>query len=207
MIGGVSFQPGQSGAMGTQDKPKSSANTGVQEAIKVLSLRLPKVVGARAMAPQALLESPGSGGGRVDSVVSQVMGRMFPTGAPAPSAPMMPSAAPEASSPAITGSVTPNTPLASMVPQEAFAPSVARAPRISPINEPGVPGAPGEVPRTAPAPQQIDYMQPARPSDGTKTEVTMPSDGAGNPMDDFLEFLRRNALVQEPAPPQDTPSI
>jgi len=195
MIGGVSFQPGQSGSMDAQNKPKSSANTGVQEAIKVLSLRLPKVVGARAMAPQALLESPGSGGGRVDSVVSQVMGRMFPTGAPAPSAPMVPSAAPESgpAAPSITGSVTPTTPLASMVPQEAFAPSVARAPRVSPIQD-------------APPPQRIDYTQPGRPSDGTKTEVTMPSDGAGNPMDDFLEFLRRNQGAKEsPGGREDAP--
>src|SRR3990167_1200363 len=103
MIGGVSFQPGQSGSRGTQSRP-SSANTGIQEAIKLLSLRLPRVVGARAMAPQALLESAGSGGNpRVDSVVSQVMRRMFPTGGdpgaggtPAPMVPPTPPVVPPA---------------------------------------------------------------------------------------------------------------
>ena len=76
---GVNFQPG-GGSGGEQPKPQSN---GVQEAIKVLSLRLPKVVGAQGISPQGLLESPGSGGNpRVDSVVNSILSKMFPTGQP-----------------------------------------------------------------------------------------------------------------------------
>jgi hypothetical protein len=184
MIGGVSFEPGQPGSQNTQ---KPAGNTGVQEAIKVLSLRLPKVVGARAMAPQALLDSPGSGGNpRVDSVVAQIMGRMFPTGAPSPS--------PAPNGPTVTGSaLSGTTPLSSMMPPAAFAPSMSSAPRVSPSEEG----------------QRIDYVDPPRPMPPeTKTDVTpAPAGGAGDPMQDFLEFLRRNQLSQEPPAPQDAPSI
>ena len=77
MIGGVSFQPSDPNATGAQKSPQQS----LQEAIQVLSLRLPKTVGARAVAPGELLNAQGSGGNpRVDSVVNQVMSRMFPTG-------------------------------------------------------------------------------------------------------------------------------
>lgn len=76
MISGVNFQPGGQQGDPSQSRPSS----GVQEAIKVLSLRLPKVVGAQGMSPQALLTAQGSGGSRVDSVVNQVLARILPTG-------------------------------------------------------------------------------------------------------------------------------
>lgn len=75
---GVNFQPG-GGSGGSGNRPQGGNNS-VQEAIKVLSLRLPRVVGAQAVSPQALLSSPGSGGNpRVDSVVNQVWQRLFPS--------------------------------------------------------------------------------------------------------------------------------
>ncbi len=79
MTPGVSFQPGSPDQ--TQNGgPKTNPSGSVQEAIKVLSLRLPKVVGAQALAPQALLGSAGSGGNpRVDSVVTGILRKMFPT--------------------------------------------------------------------------------------------------------------------------------
>ena len=88
MISGVNFQPGGQPGDPSQSRPSSV----VQEAIKVLSLRLPKVVGAQAAAPQALLSGSGSGGSRVDSVVNQVLSRIMPTGQPAqpPTATMPP---------------------------------------------------------------------------------------------------------------------
>ena len=58
MAYGVSFQPGadqQAGTMGRRTPP-------VQQAIKLLSLRLPSVIGAKALAPQALLQGQGSAG-------------------------------------------------------------------------------------------------------------------------------------------------
>lgn len=51
---GVSFQPG---AMNGQQ-----SNTPVQKAVQLLSLRLPSVIGAQGIAPQALLQSPGGAG-------------------------------------------------------------------------------------------------------------------------------------------------
>lgn len=90
--GGVSFQPGSqddqkrinpNAPQGTQD--------GVQEAIKVLSLRLPKVVGANAPVPTQLLSAEGAQGNRrVDSMVAQIMQKYFPTDAP--ESPMAPGA-------------------------------------------------------------------------------------------------------------------
>lgn len=87
MITGVNFQPGQNDQ--TPGAKKRPGDPGVQEAIKVLSLRLPRVVGAQAISP--LLNAAGSGGNpRVDSVVNQVMSRMFPQGQPPPGgAPMI----------------------------------------------------------------------------------------------------------------------
>lgn len=86
---GINFQPGMSGYSGSGSRSGNggNSNAGVQEAIKVLSLRLPKVVGAQGIAPQALLSSQGSGGSRVDSVVNTVLGRMFPSGQQEASAP------------------------------------------------------------------------------------------------------------------------
>jgi hypothetical protein len=94
MTSGVSFQPGGDYGNGQQQRG-SSPTQNVQEAIKVLSLRLPKVVGARSAAPQALLSAQGSGGNpRIDSVVNQVLSRMFgaqdPGAGQMPSAPMVP---------------------------------------------------------------------------------------------------------------------
>lgn len=90
MIPGVTFQPG---AMGGEQPNGQRRDQGVQEAIKVLSLRLPKVVGAQALAPQPLLTSPGSDGNpRVDSIIENILKRMFPTAANASApAPMIPS--------------------------------------------------------------------------------------------------------------------
>lgn len=96
---GVNFQPGAQDQM-SGGRP-SNPNQGVQEAIKVLSLRLPKTVGAQAVAPQGLLQSLGGAGTRVDSVVNQVLSKMFPgTASPSsemPSFGMAPTSTPEPS--------------------------------------------------------------------------------------------------------------
>lgn len=61
---GTSFQPGvDSGASGPNgERQHGPRATPIQSAIKLLSLRLPSVVGAQAISPQALLQSPGSAG-------------------------------------------------------------------------------------------------------------------------------------------------
>ena len=55
---GVSFQPG-----GEDSGPNGQRRSApVQEAVRMLSLRLPTVKGARGISPQALLQSPGGAG-------------------------------------------------------------------------------------------------------------------------------------------------
>lgn len=82
---GVNFQPGAQdygNGQTSRGPSRPSSGSGVQEAIKILSLRLPKVVGAQAAVPMPLLTSQGSGGNsRVDSIVQQVMSRL-PGGPP-----------------------------------------------------------------------------------------------------------------------------
>ena len=104
---GKSFQPGEDNKAVNAGEARGS---GVQEAIKVLSLRLPKVVGAQGMTPMPLLQSQGSGGNpRVDSIVQSVLSKIFPTAAPsAPPAPVMgqsfaPESSPMPSGPSFTG--------------------------------------------------------------------------------------------------------
>jgi len=202
MIAGVNFQPGQPTA-GTPVRPKTGNS--VQEAIKILSLRLPKQVGPNATAPAALLNAQGSGGNtRVDSVVNTVLGRYLPGGAGAgqapPSAPMIPTGAGSTFSPGSNGTPPPNMPLAD------FFPSIARAPRITPADAPG---------------QRIDVVPPARPAPepapGFQPQPTLPTydreEGWGaapvappaptqDPWADLMEYLRR-----QPAPPQEPYSI
>lgn len=58
---GLSFQPGQQNvASGSQDRKVGGPQP--QSAIELLNLRLPSVVGPSAIAPQALLQSPGGMG-------------------------------------------------------------------------------------------------------------------------------------------------
>ena len=87
---GVNFQPGYGNGNDQQRESRPSGGSGVQEAIKILSLRLPKVVGAQAAAPMALLTSQGSGGNpRVDGVVNQVLSRMGVMKPGQPAAPVL----------------------------------------------------------------------------------------------------------------------
>lgn len=89
---GVNFQPGASQYGEQNGNARPTGGSGVQEAIRVLSLRLPRVVGAQSAAPMPLLTSQGSGGNsRVDSVVNQVLSRYAPQ--MQPPMPMQPSMA------------------------------------------------------------------------------------------------------------------
>lgn len=110
ITGGINFQPGapdqqQNGqGLSRQSNPQQE---GVQQAIKVLSLRLPKVVGAQASVAAPLLQSQG-GGGRphVDSIVESVLKKYLPSeGGSAPSAPMLPTSSEPAmpNAPTFTG--------------------------------------------------------------------------------------------------------
>jgi hypothetical protein len=90
MAYGLAFQPGaeQNGNNGNGEKRASAAP--VQEAVRLLSLRLPSVVGARALAPQTLLQSPGSagltgpGGMSVDAMIEWLRRQIQQSGAAVP---------------------------------------------------------------------------------------------------------------------------
>jgi hypothetical protein len=86
---GISFSPfaqQPNGASQTGYNPSAPASP--QDAIRTLSLRLPRVVGASAPAPQALLNSPGSAafgaaGNNLDQLMAQLFGpnrRLLPGG-------------------------------------------------------------------------------------------------------------------------------
>lgn len=66
---GYSFMPGQNG---DQAQQRPQAGGGPQSAIQMLSLRLPRVLGAQAMAPGALLNSQG-GGGMPDPMLQAIL--------------------------------------------------------------------------------------------------------------------------------------
>lgn len=167
MIGGVNFQPG-SGFGGQTRKADSRAPEGVQEAIKVLSLRLPKVVGAQAVSPQALLTSQGSGGNpNVDSLVEKVLQRVFPSqtgGSPAPAAPMIPTAEPppmQQEGPQFSGGYAPPpAPIPGTQPTPQAQPLVTKEPNFwelfPTITTPRVVADPNPVPRPGqPTPDSV----------------------------------------------------
>lgn len=206
MIGGVNFQPGQGDpAAGVKKKP----DQGVQEAVKVLSLRLPRVVGAQSIAPAPLLNAPGSGGNpRVDSVVNQVLGRMFPNGQQpsGAAAPMIPPR-PVGPKPGESGTMpvsppvrfegVPRTPMmGDMMPDAPWAPPPGFAPRITVDNQLGQ-GDFTTGPGGASPPFDDGSNQPPA-SIAPGPDLGGAGSGA-NPFADLLDFLRR----QQPAP---TPS-
>ena len=139
MISGVNFQPG-GGQQGDPAEARRQGRSGVQEAIRILSLRLPKVVGAQAAVPQALLTGTGSGGSRVDSVVSQVLSRVLPTGQPQqtptatmPGGPSQPSFSGDAGSPTSAPAMPswPWTSQPTVQPQQPWTPPAGLRPRVA----------------------------------------------------------------------------
>lgn len=209
MIGGVNFQPG--GSDPTKAAPKGNQGS-VQEAIKILSLRLPKVVGPRATAPAALLNAQGSGGNtRVDSVVNTVLQRYLPGGEGAgqapPAAPMIPTGQGSSFSPGQEPS--PTMPLSDLM-----QPQGPTAPRITPGDDQPRPPVIGDRPTTPgnredvtppsglfpPNPDLPTYDREA--GWGQPSEAVAPPAPTQDPWADLMEYLRR-----QPAPPQETYSI
>ena len=155
---GVSFQPG-SQDLSNGNGARPSQGSGVQEAIKVLSLRLPKVLGAQASVPMPLLTSQGSGGNpRVDSIVNQVLSRVMPQQQqPMPVLPAMSGSQPgqPPSGPSFSGSAQyqpPKPASAPWAPPPGWTPPrvVVDAPNIFGPGEPTIgqppPGFLGELP-------------------------------------------------------------
>lgn len=167
MIRGVNYQPGlaatQTGA-GGQAKPRSS----LQEAIKVLSLRMPKVVGPHAVAPAPLLTSAGSGGNPlVDSVVNTVLSRAFPQGqAPQGQAPVVGQPGPGES-----GTMPPSPPVRYDAPIPPMGPSA-----YEPLPGYQPPSFSGDVPRTGGGGGGGRVEPPSAPPLGTPPHVTVGTD-------------------------------
>lgn len=154
---GANFQPQANDPNNGDQRKKPDA--GVQEAIKVLSLRLPKVVGAQGIAPSALLNAPGAGGdSRIDSVVNRVLAQYLPTGpaepgqvptigqpSPGESGTMPPSP------PVRMDGIPPQTPLSSFVPRREPPAEAPRPPARPPhvvVDRPFQPTPPMELPLT-----------------------------------------------------------
>lgn len=80
---GLSFAPGQAGP--TRERGiNGGAPSPIQQAIQLLSLRLPRVMGAQALAPGPLMQAPGAGamggGGSVDALLRLLFGMGGPDG-------------------------------------------------------------------------------------------------------------------------------
>jgi len=120
----------------------------LQSAVQMLSLRLPRVVGANALAPQALLQGGGGGGaGLSPEVLQQVLARLRMLSGGAPRGPAMPP-------PPLPGG--PMAPPSPRPPSTPYAPPGA-GPMAPPPSTPLLPSGPTP---TLPPPRFI-YEQPS----------------------------------------------
>lgn len=163
MIGGVSFQPGADYGQRPNGEGRPSGGSGVQEAIRILSLRLPRVVGAQSVAPMPLLTSMGSGGDpRIDRLIDQVMSRMLPPQSGSP-APVMPGASGMPGMSGFSGPTGPTFSGPSAPPyQRPAPPEPVGRPRRAPHVSLGT--GPGSPPEPVQEPPSIDYANPQRPA-------------------------------------------
>lgn len=75
---GISFSP--TASLDKSQKP-TDPNTSVQEAIRTLALRIPKVTGAKGFAPDALMGGSGAQGTLgLDRLLQALFGAQMPTG-------------------------------------------------------------------------------------------------------------------------------
>lgn len=159
---GKSFQPGADAQNGNvRGGPGQSP---IQTAIKLLSLRLPSVVGARGIAPQALLQSPGGaavgGDMGVDAVIAMLRRLMQQSGG---------DGGPQAQgvlggSPTTSDWLRQETNLGPREERGPIQPSGGFTPRVIPSQSPGEgPSAPAPQPRPAPYPTPDSTAPTAAP--------------------------------------------
>ncbi len=167
---GLSFVPGDQNDP-LKKKIGEGATTPTQQAIRLLSLRLPRVLGGSPIAPAPLLTSQG-GAGRPspESIAQQVLSRVLPTGATSasPSAPNVPTPAQaqmQPPAPSYTDNPRPfsQSPIQRQTPPNLVAQpgGPQPVPRVEPITGtgaplPNIPTTPNSMPPipapTAPAP-------------------------------------------------------
>jgi hypothetical protein len=178
---GTSFQPGKD--RGEAQSESAQARGRFQEAIRLLSLRFPKVVGAQAPAPVSLLTGPGSGGVNPDTALMQNLRQQMPAPmARGQSSPMLPpspgapSGPPSSGGPTISGASGGSSPIQQAVMSMARAPSLSGMPRPGSVPTPNVStitygepspySRPGDLPR----PKEFPPSPPVRiPPDGPIT--------------------------------------
>lgn len=216
--GDAQYQRGQDGSMGPGGVP-------VQQAIKILSMRVPRVVGQSPLAPLSLLTGPGGQGlppGLLDNLLRKQMALAPAGGVPQaivpPSLPSMaPSAAPSAmpAPPAIPAGVPPMAAPPAMgmaspvVPPPPMAPVISGAP--SPQSQPAPPGVPApSVPYTP----KIHFQDPpvgppSNPSPGPFGPQTPSPPGRENMAARAARDVREPAGTQGadlfPSPPTARP--
>jgi hypothetical protein len=148
---GVSFMPG-----GDQQYQRPGGNVNpVQEAIRVLSLRVPKVVGASPLAPLALMTSKGSGG-LPSGLVENLLRSLAPPG----------------------GTPTTGVPQTSLVPAPAASLPEPAAP---PVPGPTPPTAPGIAPGPEPPTPAPSYAPPPSMATAKPTMQPVTVSGAASP--------------------------
>ena len=138
---GVSFLPGGDA---NYSRESGASPAPMQEAIKVLSLRVPRVVGASPLAPLALLQSQG-GGGLPAGILEALLRRLMP---------------PSAGTPAATPPVPTTTPASPMMAPAGVGPAVTAAPAgVGPT----VSGAPSAVTPAAATPPVLPGLTSSGP--------------------------------------------
>jgi len=130
---GVSFLPGGD----AQYKRPQGTSAPLQEAIKVLSLRVPRVVGANPLAPLALLTSQG-GGGLPAGLVETLLRALTPPETAPPVAAVPGPGTAQAPTPTFSSPIVP----------QPTTPAMLGAPTV----RPQVTGAPSAMQATTPAP-------------------------------------------------------
>jgi hypothetical protein len=169
---GTSFQPGKD--RGDAQSESAQARGRFQEAIRLLSLRFPKVVGAQAPAPVALLTGPGSGGVNPDKALMQNLQKQMPAPmASEQSSPMLPpspgapSGPPSSGGPTISGASGGSSPMQQAVMSMARAPSLSGMPRPGSVPTPNVRtitySTPGNLPRPKEFPDSVPWNPPDEP--------------------------------------------
>ena len=165
---GLSFVPGQPKEAGS---PSGGGPLGqsspVQQAIQMLSLRLPRVLGAQGLAPSALMQAPGGAGLGAPPQLEQILQALFGFGLRSPSL---------APSGLVGGQAPPMRP---------------SAPPPLPRIEAGVrgPAIPGQRPGVPPLPNSGGWP-PASPTLPTPAYTPVPGRprGYGNAPDNWRPF-------------------
>lgn len=120
---GVSFVPSEQN-MAQRPGGSRAAVSPTQQAIRLLSLRLPKVLGGSPIAPAPLLQSQGGAGmPSPTSVAQQVLKRVLPTDQTAQASGAVPSAAPSPEQAAAPSAQIPSQTSAMQAPSAGYSPN------------------------------------------------------------------------------------